>query len=59
MNEYAAIIRDRMNVIIRVEERPTEQRAIKAGQFWTKRGGWFTVAQGREVIDMFKQMINL
>ena len=57
-NEYAAVIYDQRNVIIRVEERPTAERAEKAGEFFTKRAGWFKVVGGREAIDMYKAMIN-
>ena len=57
--DYAAIIRDAMNVIVRVEERPTEERARKAGEFYTKgTGWWFQIAQGRDAIEMYKAMIN-
>ena len=58
--EYAAVIYDAMNVIVRVEERPDERRARKAGEFYTKRrpGWWYTVAEGEDVIDMFKGLIN-
>lgn len=59
MNKFAAIIRDKMNIIVRVEERPTEERARKAGEFFTKRGGWYTIAEGAEEIEMYKTMINL
>lgn len=59
--KYAAVIRDNMNVIVRVEERPTEARAIMAGQFFTKnhRGWWWSIAHGEDVIEMFKSMINI
>ena len=57
---YAAIIRDSFNVIIKVEERPTQERALKAGKFFEKRikGSWFSIAEGKDVIDMFKTLIN-
>lgn len=58
--EYAAVIRDSFNIIIRVEERPTLERAVKAGNFFQKRinGSWFTIAEGNDVIDMFKGLVN-
>lgn len=57
---YAAVIRDKFNVIIKVEERPTLDRAIKAGEFYLKRiiGSWYSIAEGQDVIDMFKTLIN-
>lgn len=57
-NEYAAVIYDRFNVIIRVEERPTAERAMRAGEFWTRISGWYQIAEGRESIEMYKAMIN-
>ena len=39
MRRYAAVIYDRFNVITRVEERPTAERAMKAGEFWTRVSG--------------------
>ena len=56
---YAAVIHDRMNVVVRVEERPTEERAEKAGQFWTSRnrGWWYLIATNYD-IDMYKELIN-
>lgn len=60
MNNYAAVIYDPMNIIVRVEERPTWERAEKAGNFYTKRAGWwFQIVEGRELIEMSKRMINL
>ena len=58
--KYAAVIRDSRNVIVRVEERPTEARAIMAGQFFERRnrGWWWSIAHGDDVIDMFKRLIN-
>lgn len=58
---YAAVVRDNMNVIVRVEERPTELRAIRAGQFFTNNhpGWWWSVAHGEDIIEMFKSMINM
>ncbi len=57
---FAAIIRDSFNVIIKVEERPTQERAVKAGRFYENRikGSWFTIAEGEPVIDMFKALVN-
>lgn len=57
-NEFAAVIYDRMNIIVRVEERLSAAAAWRAGNFWTKFGGWFKVVEGREEIDMYKAMIN-
>lgn len=57
--EYAAVIYNRMNIIVRVEERPTMERAKKAGEFWAKFGGWYKVVSGRESIEMYKAMINM
>lgn len=57
--EYAAVIYNRMNIIVRVEERPTMERAEMAGEFWTKFGGWYKVVSGRESIEMYKAMINM
>ncbi len=57
--EYAAVIYDRFNVIIRVEERPDEKRARRAGDFYTRMPGyWYRLAHGRESIEMYKAMIN-
>ena len=58
--DYAAIIRDRFNVIIKVEERPTLERAFKAGNFFKNRipGSWFSIAEGADVIGMFKELVN-
>lgn len=59
MNKYAAVIYDPMNIIVRVEERPDEKRARKAGDFYTKKPGyWYWIAKGRESIEMYKAMIN-
>lgn len=55
--KYAAVIYDPMNIIVRVEERPTEDRAIKAGEFFAKRGYWYLIASERD-IEMYKAMIN-
>ena len=55
--KYAAVIHDKWNVIVRVEERPTEERAIKAGEFFAKRGYWYLIASERD-IEMYKSMIN-
>ena len=57
---YAAVIRDNMNVIVRVEERPTWWRARKAGEFFTKshKGWWWTIAVDEEEIELFKSLIN-
>lgn len=59
MDKFAAVIYDRMNVITRVEERPSEERANKAGRFWTRVSGWYKVVTGSDEIDMYKAMINL
>ena len=58
--DYAAIIRDRFNIIIKVEERPTLERALKAGSFFKNRipGSWFSIAEGADVIGMFKVLVN-
>ena len=59
--KYAAVIRDNWNVIVRVEERPTEEQAVKAGQFFTRlkncSGAWFRVVEGDDV-DFYKALIN-
>lgn len=57
--KYAAVIYNRKNIIVRVEERPTRERAEKAGKFWTKREGWYKIAEGREDIEFFKNIINI
>ena len=58
--EFAAVIYDPMNIVTRVEERPTYERAEKAGNFFTKRPGWwFQVVEGREYIEMAKATINV
>lgn len=58
--KYAAVIYDRMNVIVRVEERPSRERAERAGSFWTKYTGWFKVVEGDEdLVGMYKAMINM
>ena len=59
MNKFAAIIYDKMNIIVRVEERPTRERAEMAGRFFTRRTGWYKIAQGAEDIEMYKAIINL
>ena len=58
--KYAAVIRDNWNVIVRVEERATEERARKAAEFFTKnhRGWWWTIAIGEREIELFKSLIN-
>ena len=58
MRKYAAVIYDAHNVIVRVEERPTEERAQKAGEFWTRFDGWYRVVKDEEV-ELSKAMINL
>lgn len=55
---YAAIIYDKMNIITRVEERPTKERAAKAGVFYTTLGGWFRVTDDQEDIELSKALIN-
>ena len=57
---YAAVIRDSFNVIIKVEERPTQERGVKAGRFYENRipGSWFSIAEGADVIGMFKALVN-
>jgi len=59
--KYAAVIRDNMNIVIRVEERPTEERALKAARFFTngRTGWWWTIAIGESEIEMFKALINV
>jgi len=60
MKYYVAVIYDRMNVIVRVEERPSRERAEMAGKFWTKCAGWFKVVEGDEdLVGMYKAMINM
>ena len=56
--KYAAVIYDQWNVVTRVEERPSEERARKAGMFLTRQGGWFKVVSGADEIDMYKGLIN-
>ena len=58
--KYAAVIRDNWNVIVRVEERLTEERAKKAAIFYTKNhpGWWWTIAIGEHEIELFKSLIN-
>ena len=58
-NEYAAVIYDRFNVIVKVEERPTAVRAMKAGEFWTRVSGWYQIVSGEDNIEMYKAMINM
>jgi hypothetical protein len=60
MNKYAAVIYDRFNVVTRVEERPTRERAMKAGAFFTvgRKGWWWIIAEEEEEIEMYKAMIN-
>lgn len=58
-NEYAAVIYDRFNVIVKVEERPTAERAMKAGEFWTRVSGWYKIVSGADDIEMYKAMINM
>lgn len=59
--KYAAVIYDYYNVVIKVEERLTEERAIRAGQFFTRlrncNGAWFRVVSGDDV-DFYKALIN-
>lgn len=55
---FAAIIYDSMNVITRVEERPTKERAIRAGAFYRRLGGWFRVTDDQEDIELSKVLIN-
>lgn len=59
--KYAAVIYDYYNVVIRVEERPTEERAIRAGQFYTRlkncSGAWYRVVSGDDV-EFYKALIN-
>ena len=55
---YAAIIYDAMNIITRVEERPNEERATRAGSFYTRLGGWFRVTDDPEDIELSKVLIN-
>lgn len=59
--KYAAVIRDRWNIIVRVEERPSKVQANRAGEFFERRnkGWWFTVAEGEEDIELYKAMINM
>ena len=56
----AAVIYDRMNVVTRVEERPTAPRALAAGEFYTRNnpGSWYKLVQGNEEIEMYKGLIN-
>lgn len=58
--KYAAVIRDYHNVIVRVEERPTRERALKAAHFFSERvqGGWWFLAIGEEEVEMYKSLIN-
>lgn len=58
MNKYAAVIYDHHNIVTRVEERPTEDRANRDGQFWTRMTGWYKVVEGEEEIEMYKGLIN-
>lgn len=55
--KFAAIIYDSYNIIVRVEERPTLERAIKAGKYYTRTRGWFQIAKEEE-IEMYKALIN-
>lgn len=59
--KYAAVIYDRLNIVVKVEERPSEERANKAGEFFVGRnsGWWYQVVAGEENIEMYKAMINL
>ena len=60
MDNYAAVIYDPMNIVTRVEERPTRERAEKAGNFFTRRAGWwYQIVEGREDIEMSKATINM
>lgn len=60
MNNFAAVIYDPMNIIVRVEERPSEKSARRAGDFYTSEPGyWYWLAYGRESIEMYKAMINM
>lgn len=60
MNNYAAVIYDPMNIVSRVEVRPTKERAMKAGAFFTvgRKGWWWIVAEGDEEIELYKSLIN-
>lgn len=57
--KYAAVIYDRWNIIIMVNEMPSEERANKSGKFWTRQGGWYQVIEGEDNIEMYKAMINM
>ena len=58
---YAAVIYNYWNVVIRVEERPTRDRAVKAGIFFTglknHSGAWYQVVEGNDV-EFYKALIN-
>lgn len=58
---YSAVIYNYYNIVIRVEERPTRERAIMAGQFYTRlkncSGAWYQVVEGEDV-DLYKALIN-
>lgn len=57
---YAAVIYNYYNVVIRVEERPTRERAIKAGKFYEKfyyAGTWYKIVEGDD-IELYKSLIN-
>lgn len=59
MNNYAAVIYDPMNIVVRVEERPTRERAEKAGKFYTKRAGWwYLIVSDWHDIELYKALIN-
>lgn len=55
---YAAIIYDKMNIITRVEVRPTEERAKIAGEFFTRRSGWYRITNNEDDIEISKELIN-
>ena len=56
---YAAIIYDKMNIITRVEVRPTEERAKGAGEFFTRRSGWYRITNNEDDIEISKELINV
>lgn len=58
MNKFAAVIYDSHNVITRVEERPTSERATRAGEFYTRANGWYKVISGEDDIELYKALIN-
>lgn len=59
MNNYAAVIYDAMNIVTRVEERTTRERAEKAGKFYTKQAGWwYLIVSDWHDIELYKALIN-